>query len=145
MTELPKMISQYLNDDQWYRLISYLAQFQFIIITYKEISHDVNQIYSGHNCLVIPVSSQFPDVQEFLSMHMDMSSLTKMKNISPDQPSFSESDMSTYFKLPTYRSDTYTSISQSKYTGTAWQTHHSMIIHFARTELLGGCYCTQKC
>ena len=25
------------------------------------ISHDVNQIYPGHNCLVIQVSPQFPD------------------------------------------------------------------------------------
>ena len=51
-----------LTMSKWYRLASYLAQFQFMIIIYKEISHGVNQIYSGHNCLVIPVSPQFPDV-----------------------------------------------------------------------------------
>ena len=61
MTELQKMISQCLNDDCWYRLASYLAQFQFKIIIYKEISHSVNQIRSGHNFLVIPVSPWFPD------------------------------------------------------------------------------------
>ena len=55
------MISQCLNDDCWYRLASYLAQFQFKIIIYKEISHGVNQICSGHNFLVIPVSPWFPD------------------------------------------------------------------------------------
>ena len=34
-----------------------------MIIIYKEISYSINQICSGHNCLVIPVSPQFPDVQ----------------------------------------------------------------------------------
>ena len=34
-----------------------------MIIIYKEITHDVNQTYSSHNCLVIPVSPQFPDGQ----------------------------------------------------------------------------------
>ena len=33
-----------------------------MIIIYKEISHSINQICSGHNYLVIPVSPQFPDV-----------------------------------------------------------------------------------
>ena len=33
-----------------------------MIIIYKEISYSINQICSGHNCLVIPVSPQFPDV-----------------------------------------------------------------------------------
>ena len=38
---------------------------------------------------------------------------------------FHESDMSTCFKLLTsYTSNIYTSISQSKSTGTTWQTHH---------------------
>ena len=32
-----------------------------MIIIYKEISYGINQICSGHNCLVIPVSPQFPD------------------------------------------------------------------------------------
>ena len=32
-----------------------------MIIIYKEISYSINQICSGHNCLVIPVSPQFPD------------------------------------------------------------------------------------
>ena len=32
-----------------------------MIIIYKEISHSINQICSGHNCLVIPVSPHFPD------------------------------------------------------------------------------------
>ena len=57
------MISQCLNDYCWYRLASYLAQFQFKIIIYKEIPHGVNQICSGHNFLVIPVSPWFPDGQ----------------------------------------------------------------------------------
>ena len=61
LAELQKMISQCLNDDCWYRLASYLAQFHFKIIIYKEISHGVNQICSGHNFLVIPVSPWFPD------------------------------------------------------------------------------------
>ena len=33
-----------------------------MIIIYKKISHNIYQIFSGHNCLVIPVSPQFPDV-----------------------------------------------------------------------------------
>ena len=59
------MISQCLNDDSWYRWASSLAQFQFKIIIYKEIPHGVNQICSGHNFLVIPVSPWFPDVVDF--------------------------------------------------------------------------------
>ena len=55
------MISQFLNDGCWYRLARYLAQFQFNIIICKEIAHCVNQICSGHNFLVIPVSPWFPD------------------------------------------------------------------------------------
>ena len=46
---------------KWCRLASYLAQFQLMINIYQEISHGINQICSGHNCLVIPVSPQFPD------------------------------------------------------------------------------------
>ena len=47
---------------KWYRLASNLAQFQLMIIIYWGISHGVNLICSAHNCLVIPVSPQFPDV-----------------------------------------------------------------------------------
>ena len=61
------MISQCLNDDCWYRLASYLAQFHFKIIIYKEISHGVNQICSGHNFLVIPVSPWSPDADAMLA------------------------------------------------------------------------------
>ena len=52
-------------------LVSYLEQFQFMIIKYKEISHDVNQFYSGHNYLVISMSSQFPDAATFSVLDMD--------------------------------------------------------------------------
>ena len=50
------MISQCLKDDCWYRLASYLAQFQVKIIIYKEISHGVNQIvlvitFWSYHCL----------------------------------------------------------------------------------------------
>ena len=44
-----------LTMSKWYRLASDLAQFQLMIIIYYEISYGVNQIYSGHNCLAIPV------------------------------------------------------------------------------------------
>jgi len=33
-----------------------------MIMIYQEISHGINQICSGQNCLVIPGSPQFPDV-----------------------------------------------------------------------------------
>ena len=69
MTELQKMISQCLNNDCWCRLASYLVQFQFKIIIYKEISHGVNQICSGHNFLVIPVSPWSPDDYVLTSSH----------------------------------------------------------------------------
>ena len=61
MTELQKMISQCLNNGCWYRLASYLPQLRFKIVIYKEISHGINQICSGHNFLVIPVPPWFPD------------------------------------------------------------------------------------
>ena len=38
-----------------------LAQFQFKMILYKEISHGVNQICSGHHFLAILVSPWFPE------------------------------------------------------------------------------------
>jgi len=49
------------NDNNWYRLTSYLVQFQLMISIYIEMLCNTNQIWIGQNYLVIPGSSQFPE------------------------------------------------------------------------------------
>ena len=62
MPKLWKMISHCLNDGCLIEVSKLLS----IISAYDNyISYSINQICSGHNCLVIPVSPQFPDADFF--------------------------------------------------------------------------------